>query len=86
MADIVDDFLTRLANHLPETPAEVRLTIEREVRSEWGGAKPYVAKQLSRVTRATLLAHGLRQQRPMSEIFAMASVSRRTGYRMLGNK
>jgi hypothetical protein len=86
MADIVDDFLTRLQNHLPSVPAEVRLTLEREVRSEWGGNKPYVAKQLSRVTRTSLLAHGLRQQRPLGEIFALSGVSRRTGYRLLASK
>ena len=86
MVDIVDDFLTRMQKHIPNTPPEVRATLEREVRSEWGGNKLYVAKQLSRVTRASLIAKGLRQQRPLGEVFAMASVSRATGYRLLGSK
>jgi hypothetical protein len=86
MVDIVDDFLTRLQKHIPNATPEVRATLEREVRSEWGGNKLYVAKQLSRVTRTTLVANGLRQQRPLAEVFAMAGVSRRTGYRLLGSK
>lgn len=86
MADIVDDFLTRLAQHVPNAPIELRATIERDLRSAWGGSKPYVAKQLNRTTRTTLLAQGLRQQRPLSEVFSQAGVSRPTGYRLLGSK
>jgi hypothetical protein len=86
MADIVDDFLQRLVQHVPDAPLEIRATLERDLRTAWGGTKPYVAKQLNRVTRTTLLAHGLRQQRPLSEVFAQAGVARRTGYRLLGGK
>ena len=86
MADIVDDFLTRLAQHVPNAPIELRATLERDLRTAWGGSKPYVAKQLNRATRTTLLAHGLRQQRPLSEVCAQAGVSRTTGYRLLGSK
>ena len=86
MADIVDNFLTRLAQHVPNAPIELRATIERDLRTAWGGSKPYVAKQLNRSTRTTLLANGLRQQRPLSEVFAQAGVSRTTGYRLLGSK
>ena len=86
MADIVDDFLTRLAQHVPNAPIELRATIERDLRTAWGGSKPYVAKQLNRSTRTTLLANGLRQQRPLSEVFAQSGVSRTTFYRLLGIK
>lgn len=86
MADIVDDFLTRMQQHIPNAPLEVRVTLERDLRTTWGGSKPYVAKQLNRITRTTLLAHGLRQQRPLSEVFAQAGVGRRTGYRLLASK
>jgi hypothetical protein len=86
MADIVDDFLTRLQQHVPNAPLEVRATLERDLRTAWGGSKPYVAKQLNRITRTTLLAHGLRQQRPLSEVFAQAGVKRSTGYTLLGSR
>ena len=86
MVDIVDDFLQRLAQHLPDTPPEVRLTLEREVRSEWGGNKTYVAQKFSRVTRTGLVATGLRQRKSLKECFEYAGVSRRTGYRLLGAK
>ena len=86
MADIVDDFLARMQQHIPQAPIELRATLERDLRTAWGGSKPYVAKQLNRTTRTTLLAQGLRQQRPLSEVFAKAGVSRTTGYRLLGSK
>ena len=111
MADIVDDFLSRLEQQRSALPTvfqseiaqmEQRIRkqfgnrrvliavdpVELEIgsRQAWGGGKPYVAKQLNRTTRTTLLAQGLRQQRPLSEVFAQAGVSRTTGYRLLGRK
>jgi hypothetical protein len=86
MADIVDDFLTRLQQHVPDLPAHIPLELERNIRAEWGGNKPYVGKQVSRVTRASLVAAGLRQGKPLRECFAQAGVARRTGYRILGSK
>ncbi|KQP39669.1 hypothetical protein [Pseudorhodoferax sp. Leaf274] len=86
MADIVDDFLTRLVQHVPELPTDTRVRLESDLRGQWGGSKPYVAKQMNRVTRTTLLACGLRSQLPMREVFARAGVSPRTGYRLLGGK
>jgi len=111
MADIVDDFLSRLMqqrNMLPDVfqaemqQIEARIRkhwgdrrvliavdpVELEIgsRQAWGGNKPYVAKQLNRITRSTLVAHGLRQQRPLAEIFAQAGVGRSTGYRLLRGK
>lgn len=86
MADIVDDFLQRLAQHVPDVAPEVRLQLECSIRHTWGGTEPYVGKRLSRVTRTSLVAHGLQRQRPMAEVFAQAGVGRATGYRLLQRK
>lgn len=86
MADIVDDFLTRLQQHVPNAPLEVRATLERDLRTAWGGSKPYVAKQLNRTTRMSILANGLQQKRPLQEIFAQAGVCRRAGFYLLSSK
>lgn len=86
MADIVDDFLTRLQQHIPNLPEHVPLQIERDMRASWGGNKPYVAKQVSRVTRTQIIASGLRQGKPLRDCFAQAGVARRTGYRILNSK
>lgn len=86
MADIVDDFLARLAQHVPDLPADLHVELERTLRSEWGGRKPYVAKQTSRLMRVSLVAQGLRAGRPLREVFAQAGVARRTGYRILSSK
>ena len=56
------------------------------MRQERKGTWAYTGKEVSRFTRTALIASGLRQQRPMAEVFAMAGVSRATGYRLLGSK
>lgn len=86
MADIVDDFLTRLVQHVPGVPPEARVELESGLRQTWGGTEPYVGKRMSRVTRTSLVAQGLRQARPLGEVFAAAGVARRTGYRILSAK
>jgi hypothetical protein len=84
MADIVDDFLTRLQQHIPDP--EVRYQIESDIRQTWGGTEPYVGKRMSMVTRTFLVARGLQRQRPLGEIFKEAGVARRTGFRILKSK
>jgi hypothetical protein len=86
MADIVSDFLDRLKAHAPDLPAAVPQTLECELRQHWGGNEVYVGKRVNRTVRAALVANGLRQRRPLGEVFAQAGVSRRTGYRILGSK
>lgn len=86
MADIVSDFLDRLKAHVPDLPATVPHTLERELRHQWGGNEVYVGKRVNRQVRAALVANGLCQRRPLGEVFAQAGVSRRTGYRILGSK
>lgn len=86
MADIVDDFLSRLQQLVPNLPPDAPVQLEKTLRQQWGGTEPYVGKRLSRVTRATLVAAGLRQSKTLKEVFAQAGVARRTGYRILGSK
>ena len=86
MADIVDDFLTRLQQLVPNLPPEAPIQLEQTLRQHWGGTEPYVGKRLSRVTRATLVAAGLRQRVSLKEAFAQAGVCRATGYQILKRK
>lgn len=90
MADIVDDFLTRLAQHAPDLPIDTRLSLERDIRRHHGGTRAGdIAKGvdgLSKATRTFIVGLGLRHQQPMREIFARAGVSRSTGYRILRGK
>lgn len=90
MADIVDDFLTRLVRHAPDLPIDTRISLEREIRSHHGGTRAGdIAKGLNglgKSTRTFLIGHGLREKKPFSEVFARAGVSPRTGYRILGSK
>lgn len=90
MADIVDDFLTRLVQHAPDLPIDTRLSLERDIRHHHGGTRAGdIAKGvdgLSRSTRTFIVSLGLRHQQPMREIFARAGVSRSTGYRILRSK
>lgn len=90
MADIVDDFLTRLQQHVPDLPVDNRLNLEREIRRVHGGTRAGdIAKGvdgLSKKTRTFIVSLGLRHQAPMREIFSKAGVSRATGYRYLASK
>lgn len=90
MADIVDDFLTRLVQHAPDLPIDTRLSLERDIRRHHGRTRAgYIAKGidgLSKSTRTFIVGLGLRHKQPMREIFAKASVSRATGYRILQGK
>ena len=86
MADIIDDFLTRLQQHVPDVPPETRLQLESGLRQSWGGTEPYVGKRLSSFSRTWAVANGLRRSLPLKDIFQTAGVSRRTGYRILGSK
>ncbi len=86
MADIVDDFLSRLQQLVPNLPPDAPIQLEKTLRQQWGGTEPYVGKRLSRVTRTAIVASGLRQSKTLKEVFAQAGVARRTGYRILGSK
>lgn len=83
MADIVDDFLTRLQTYAPDLPMTARVNLERDMRQAHGGTEPYVGKRMSRATRLSLVANGLRQSRPLAEVFACAGVRKSTGYTLL---
>jgi len=85
MADIVDDFLTRLHSLLPNLPPDVPLHLEGALRQAWGGTEPYVGKRPSRV-KSIKIGFSLRNRQPLSMTFAEMKVSRATGYRALRRK
>ena len=85
MADIVDDFLTRLKTLAPEIPAEVTGPLEASMRQQWGGTEPYVGKRPSRL-HSLAIGNALQQRQPIDQAFVMAGVSRRHGYRLLNRK
>ena len=90
MADIVDDFLTRLQRHVPDLPLEKQLSIEREFRAIHGGRRDIAVSKgiagLGKRSRMTLVANGLVQKKSLSEVFAFASISRATGFRALSSR
>ena len=90
MADIVDDFLTRLARHAPDLSIDTRINLERDIRSHHGGASAGDISRgvdgLSKSTRTFIVIMGLRHQQPMREIFAKVGGSRSTFYRILRSK
>lgn len=82
MADIVDDFLSRLRSLVPDLPAHAPQQLEVQLRQAWGGTEPYVGKRPTR-QHAASLGSSLRAQVPLHQAFATAGVSRSTGYRTL---
>lgn len=94
VADIVDDFLTRLSQHAPELPADVATRIEADIRSQWGGTdRGYIRKlpaahtPAARMARRTqALAQGLAAGHDLASVFQAAGVPRCTGYRLMRRK
>lgn len=85
MADIVDDFLQRLAQLAPELPQSTLRTLEVQSRQAWGGTEPYVAKRPT-LRHTMSLGESLRAAKPLRQALADAGVSRRHGYRLLASK
>lgn len=42
--DIVRDILQRVVARLGDVPANIPLEVEAEIRRDWGGDRPYIAK------------------------------------------
>jgi cell fate (sporulation/competence/biofilm development) regulator YlbF (YheA/YmcA/DUF963 family) len=93
MADIVDDFLTRVARAIPAAN-DALPQLEAELRQHWGGQESYVRKhrqgQRPDVARARqrvqAIAHGLQQGQPLADILRSAAIPPQTGYRLLKRK
>ena len=83
--DIVSDFLVRLQQLAPELPTQTRERLEADIRRDWGGSEPYVAKRPARV-HAIKLGEALRNHKPLAQCFADQGISRRHGYRLIGGK
>lgn len=93
MADIVDDFLTRLQALAPDTAAQLGQRLESELRQQWGGTeRHYIRKgcqahpRLSAAgaqQRAAALGNALRDGLPLEQAFSTAGVSRSAGFRLL---
>lgn len=43
--DIVTDIFQRILPHLRDAPANLAHDVERGVRRDWGGERPYIAKE-----------------------------------------
>jgi hypothetical protein len=80
-ADLIDDFLTRLTQHIPQA-AQAIPKLEAELRQHWGGTeRTYIRKRMADSKRTAQVAKMLQQGMPLTEGFAAAGVSRATGYR-----
>jgi Mor family transcriptional regulator len=87
MADIVDDFLQRLCNVLPQQVDEATATrLEQEMRHQWGGQETYVGKRLAPRTRQRMIETGLRSRSQLGSIIGGQGMSRATVYRVLRRK
>lgn len=87
MADIVDDFLTRLQTLAPDAAAQVGPRLEAELRQHWGGTdRNYIRKGQSAQQRAAAVAVGLQQGLPLNSVFQQAGVSRSAGYRLMARR
>lgn len=83
--DVIDDFLTRLAHHLPSAQ-DLAPKLEAELRQAWGGTEPYIRHRPAAQRRTQALAQALRQGQPLQEAFVTAGLPRRSGFRHLNKR
>lgn len=81
--DIVIDILMRLSraighDRLPDT---IVSQVEREVRRDWGGERPYVAKKAHVRDRERIVRQA--RERGVEQAARENGISRRTVYRLL---
>jgi hypothetical protein len=82
-ADLIDDFLTRLSQHIPQATSQLP-QLEAELRQHWGGTeRTYIRKRPSADQRAAKLGHVLQQGLPMAEAWAVTGIPRRSASRLL---
>lgn len=82
MADIVDDFIRRLVSMSPGLAETVAPMLEAELRRQWGGTEPYVAKRPGQ-WRQLVVGQALSEGQPLAQAIARAGIGPRQGYRVL---
>lgn len=85
MADIVSDFLERLQTLAPDIPQQTRQVLEAQIRHQWGGTEPYVARRPAWM-HSIKVAESLRSRKTVSQAIQDAGLKRRNGYYVLNRK
>ncbi|MFN4114959.1 MAG: hypothetical protein ACK4F7_00475 [Inhella sp.] len=80
--DVIDDFLQRLAAHLPAAQP-LAPQLEAELRQHWGGTEPYIRHRPAAARRTQALGQALQQGQPLQQAFVTAGLPRRSGFRHL---
>jgi hypothetical protein len=82
-ADLIDDFLSRLSQHLPQTQGQ-QARLEADLRQHWGGSNgSYIRKTIGTARKTKAIGHALQSGQPLDQAIAAVQVSRRTAYRYL---
>jgi hypothetical protein len=85
VADIVDDFMSRLVAVSPNLNESLVAMLEAEMRRQWGGHEVYVAKRPGQ-WRQVVIGQALATGHTVAEAVAAAGVSQRHGYRVLAQR
>lgn len=82
--DFVLDLIERVRARMPSLTQEEALALEAEIRTAWGGERPFIAKDLRRRqhVRAAIVADGL-SAAPTKEVLKKHGISRSTLYRLV---
>lgn len=82
MADIVDDFMSRLLAISPGLAEGIAPMLEAELRRQWGGDTVYVAKRPSQ-WRTLVIGQALASGSSVDQAISQAGVRRSRGYQIL---
>lgn len=86
LADLVRQF-TAVAPELgPARLDEIARAVDRHIRHDWGGCRPYIRKGNTPQQKTKALASALSTGAALGEVFAQAEVSTRHGYRLISRR
>lgn len=80
--DPVDSFLRLLLQELPGTSSDVVQSMERQLRTEWGGREVWISRRVSD-QKAKHLGSTLVSSTSVDQAIKSAGVPRSTGFRLL---
>lgn len=88
--DVLRDFLNRLVHAIQQTPDGFSETvirqIERQVRNDWAGERPFIAKEPDREKRREVVMGELKRGTPVADISEKTGLSRRRIYELYRQK
>jgi len=81
--DIIRDIILRIQQLAPGFEESMAIELEREIRADWAGEKPYIAADPDREARRVAAQTQLARGRPVAEVASKTGLTRGGLYKLL---